>query len=608
MGYSSVTVFGDSLIDAGNALKLADWYGGLPFTEPVDAAPTADKGYYLGRFTNGYTFADLLSNKFVGQVTKPVFPFGYDDPYLGVPIAPFASDPSGNNLNFAYGGAQLRQGDEAVPDLDGQTDAWRDAVDGHADATGLYLFSFGANDVHDLVPKTGAWADLATAQNALQAAADKYAHEIMQAIEIGASNILIVGVPDIGIQPYYNGLADEAARRAIGTQYSQMLDQMVRAALDALQLPAGVTLQYVGFQAMSDYVLGEMTQIYGAGAIYPLNTSSLVFFDKAHPTTQMHALAAGYLMDLLSGTPSGDQMKLTAPDYSTSAKIGVAGEVDTVVISLPANTTVTVQMLGLSTLGGDGTVLADPLLKVLGVSGAAFASNDDGGMGLDASLTFTSAGAGDYTIQLSGVGSLTGSYSFLAAGAALGNDTYLVSHASALILERAGEGFDTVKASVSYALGAGVSIESLSTNSDIGKSAINLTGNELAQTVRGNAGNNVIDGKGGADQLWGLAGKDLFEFSTALGGDNVDTIHDFNVRDDTIRLDDAIFQGLSLGALPSGAFARGTAATQADDRIIYDPHSGNLYFDTDGVGGADQVLFATLGAGLKVTAADFVVV
>ena len=216
MGYSSVTVFGDSLIDAGNALRLAEWYDGLPFTEPVDAAPTADKGYFDGRFSNGYTFADLLSNKYVGLTTKPIFPFDYEDPYLGLKISPFASDPSGKNLNFAYGGAQLLQGDEAVPDLDGQTDAWRDAVDGKADPSGLYIFSFGANDVHDLVPKTGAWASLASAQRDLQAAADKYAHEIMQAIEIGVREILVVGVPDIGVQPYYNGVADEAARRAVG--------------------------------------------------------------------------------------------------------------------------------------------------------------------------------------------------------------------------------------------------------------------------------------------------------------------------------------------------------------------------------------------------------
>jgi hypothetical protein len=129
MGYSGVVTFGDSLVDAGNALGLANWYDDLPFTDDVDAAPVASKGYYSGRFTNGFTFADLISNKYIGIATKPVFPYGYDDPYLGIPIAPFASDPSGRNLNFAYGGAQIRRGSEQVPDLDGQTDAWRDAVE-----------------------------------------------------------------------------------------------------------------------------------------------------------------------------------------------------------------------------------------------------------------------------------------------------------------------------------------------------------------------------------------------------------------------------------------------------------------------------------------------
>ena len=33
MAYSGVFVFGDSLVDAGNALKLAQWYDGLPFAD-----------------------------------------------------------------------------------------------------------------------------------------------------------------------------------------------------------------------------------------------------------------------------------------------------------------------------------------------------------------------------------------------------------------------------------------------------------------------------------------------------------------------------------------------------------------------------------------------
>ena len=95
---------------------------------------------------------------------------------------------------------------------------------------------------------------------------------------------------------------------------------------------------------------------------------------------------------------------------------------------------------------------------------------------------------------------------------------------------------------------------------------------------------------------------------SAPGSGNVDRIMDFNVRDDTFWLDDSVFPGLALGALPSGAFAKGTSATQADDRIIYDSKTGNLYFDPDGLGGTQQMLIASLDTGLKLTAADFTVI
>ena len=172
MAYSGVYVFGDSLVDAGNALKLAETYDYFPFTSLPDGAPTSQKGYYSGNFTNGWTFADLISNKYLSVTTKSIFPFGYDDPFLGISFG-FVSDPNGNNLNFAYGGAQIRQGDEAVPDMDDQTDAFRDAVDGDADPNALHMFVFGANDVHDLVPKSGAWFSEASAQAALQKAANE---------------------------------------------------------------------------------------------------------------------------------------------------------------------------------------------------------------------------------------------------------------------------------------------------------------------------------------------------------------------------------------------------------------------------------------------------
>ncbi len=196
----------------------------------------------------------------------------------------------------------------------------------------------------------------------------------------------------------------------------------------------------------------------------------------------------------------------------------------------------------------------------------------------------------------------------LLAGQA-GNDWYFVDNAGDVVAEVAGGGTsDRVFAKVSYTLGAGSQVEMLTTDDNLASTAINLTGNELANAIYGNAGNNVIDGKAGADSLTGMAGADTFRFTTALGAGNVDYISDYNVAADTIQLENAVFTGLAAGALAAGAFNTGAAASQADDRIIYNAATGVLLFDSDGVGGAAGVQFATLATGLALTSADFVVI
>lgn len=558
MGYSGVYVFGDSLVDAGNALKLAQWYDGLPLSDLPEGAPTAELGYFQGRFSNGYSFADLVANKTIGVVTKPVFPYNYEDPWLGVPIAPWALDPNGNNLNFAYGGAQIRQGDEVVPDLDGQTDAFRDAVDGDADPNALYLITMGGNDVRSLAPSGSDPVAQAEAYAALDEAAEKLFHELSQLVAMGAQNILITGVPDVGLIPQYDRDgnlvldATEMERSAAATEYSQYLDTLIRTevvpALEAL----GAVVTYVPLMDYQDAAGNIVTGALNANlptiaALHGLTTDDLsenllqyqdlLFFDEVHPNAQANALLGAYMYAQLTGTPWIETLPLTGADvdYSTTASIAVAGEVDKLVLSLVAGTTYTVEMLGISSLGTPGT-LADPSLRLLGPSGSLFGSNADDGAGFDATLTFTVTTTGNYTIELSGTGSLTGSYALQAAvvsGAAMqSGNTYTVSNAATLVLEGAGGiGQDVVKASISYVLSAGSEIEVLRTTNDKGKTAINLTGNEFDQTIVGNSASNVIEGKAGADVLIGGAGKDIFVLSNAAvispGAANIDQISDY---------------------------------------------------------------------------------
>ena len=189
-----------------------------------------------------------------------------------------------------------------------------------------------------------------------------------------------------------------------------------------------------------------------------------------------------------------------------------------------------------------------------------------------------------------------------------GNDTYRVYNSGDVIVETATQGAaDKVAAAVDYTLGTGVHVEAMTTNGLTGTSGIDLTGNELVQSITGNAGDNRLEGKGGSDTLRGLGGKDSFVFASTIGAANVDTIVDFNVADDRFLLSDAIFKALTPGLLSANAFQASTTglAADADDRIVYETDTGKLFYDADGNGAGAAIQFAKLSAGLALTNADF---
>jgi Ca2+-binding RTX toxin-like protein len=100
-----------------------------------------------------------------------------------------------------------------------------------------------------------------------------------------------------------------------------------------------------------------------------------------------------------------------------------------------------------------------------------------------------------------------------------GNDTYYVDNSLDVITEILGEGTaDTVRNSVTYDM-------SLQASGDVeimimeGLANINGIGNDLGNTMTGNAGNNTINGGNGTDTLLGLGGDDYL-----LGGAANDTM------------------------------------------------------------------------------------
>lgn len=211
-----------------------------------------------------------------------------------------------------------------------------------------------------------------------------------------------------------------------------------------------------------------------------------------------------------------------------------------------------------------------------------------------------------------------------------GDDFYKVDNAVDKISDLGG-GFDTV---LSYLTTCklGAYLEAV-----YGQAAGNstLTGNELANVVVGNAGNDLLsgwtgddtlDGRNGNDVLLGGAGNDIliggmrhdsltcswghdaFVIDSADLAASADVILDFTQGVDTISLDmtgTGLFDGLAAGAVPDSVFKLKGQALEADDRLIYDGSTGQIAYDADGSGSAAAVVFATLANHPGLSAADF---
>lgn len=160
--FTSLTVFGDSLVDAGNI-----------FTATGGAIPSAANGYFNGRFTNGYDYTDLLSIELFG--------------------APTVASLQGGT-NFAFGGARASNTNPQVPDFGEQLGLYAGylAAGNEVDTNGLYILNFGGNDLFN-APDDPGDADIFIRQ-----AAQDYASGVQALNDIGVRNVLLTGFPVAG--------------------------------------------------------------------------------------------------------------------------------------------------------------------------------------------------------------------------------------------------------------------------------------------------------------------------------------------------------------------------------------------------------------------------
>lgn len=318
--------------------------------------------------------------------------------------------------------------------------------------------------------------------------------------------------------------------------------------------------------------------------------------------------------DTLFGAAGNDHLQTAEGDDSLDGGAGndqlLAGDGDNVLLAGDGNDK-------LVTGSGDDTLYGGAGNDNLASTGGddvlyAGAGNDRLVSGNGNDLLYGEAGK-DVLVGGSGNDTLDGGAGIDNLTGGEGNDTYYVDSLKDKVQESAGNGNDTVVASINYSLQKMTTIENLTLDEVSGSGNLTAVGNQLANVLTGNsaanlldgaAGNDTLEGGAGADTLVGGAGADHFVFSSLDG--KLDVVRDFTA-DDVLVLDASVFTrvaaGLFAGNLVSGSTA---VAADANDYLLFNTGTGVLSWDADGSGAGAAVQIARLGVS-SLSVSDFLI-
>ncbi|MFC5460638.1 beta strand repeat-containing protein [Massilia niabensis] len=141
-----------------------------------------------------------------------------------------------------------------------------------------------------------------------------------------------------------------------------------------------------------------------------------------------------------------------------------------------------------------------------------------------------------------------------------GNDVYVLDHVGDLVVEAGNAGSDLVNSSITYTLTDHVENLTLTGTADI-----DGTGNELDNTINGNTGANVLDGRAGNDTINGNLGADL------LIGDEGNDLLNGDAGDDRLQGDggnDRLNGGIGLDHMAGGTGDDTYVVDNAGDQVL----------------------------------------
>ncbi|WP_392534432.1 SGNH/GDSL hydrolase family protein [Nostoc sp. C117] len=260
--YDDIYVFGDSLSDTGNVFNLTN--------ESVPPKPT----YFNGRFSNGPIWLEYLASD------------------LGLTFNP--------NNNFAFGGATTgtdNLGLSFLPGLKQEINEFT-TINNSADPNALYIIWAGTNDgLEYFFNKT---------PNPIESVSNLSA-AITSLAAVGAENILVVNLPDLGKFPVTGGDSQTAsvletftnAHNSDLTTTINLLNQELSPETHIIPLDVNSLYNRIiaspkefSFTNVTDSCIGDLSVVPIKVPVKPVvcNPDQFLFWDEVHPTTATHQL------------------------------------------------------------------------------------------------------------------------------------------------------------------------------------------------------------------------------------------------------------------------------------------------------------------------------
>lgn len=275
--------FGDSLSDSGNLFAATSALG----------AGTPGAPYFQGRVSNGRVFTELLGTNMALVATSP------------------ASVKS--SLNFAFAGATAGGAGTLPPSMGVQIGLYQ-ARAITPSKTDLFTVFFGANDLISVLSAPTTALNPANLDVAGAATAATVAGGVQSLVGLGAKNIVVAGLPNLGGTARSVALGSTA--QAFGLRASSAFNAELQSRLGAIAASApaaDVNLVYIDVQGLLDRVILDFRALGFSNAtsfaIAPASAggggdpNGYVFFDDIHPSAKTHALLAGAVVEALNPEP-----------------------------------------------------------------------------------------------------------------------------------------------------------------------------------------------------------------------------------------------------------------------------------------------------------------